>query len=271
MKHWLVAVITAVLVFSLSGTTASAASANPELPPKSGSFDYQLGQPYAPAQGVKIVARDSTAKPAPKAYNICYVNGFQTQPGELKKWPKKLLLKKSGKLVRDPGWPDEVLLNSSTRAKRKAIAAKLKPAIKRCKTRGFDAVEFDNLDSWTRSKGKLRKSNNVNLAKSLVRTTHAYGLAAGQKNTPQLGKTGKTKIKFDFAVAEQCLRYRECGAYTKVYGRSLVFDIEYADDLDLTWAKACARRDRPTRMILRDHNLVSPARDDYVFATCEVR
>lgn len=250
---------------------AKASKKKPKLPPPTGGFDYQLSRAYTPPAGVKIVARDSTDKPLKGAYNICYVNGFQTQPGELKSWPKKLLLTKNGKLFRDPGWPDEVLLNTSTKAKRKAIAKKLKPAIKRCKTRGFQAVEFDNLDSWTRSSGKLKKKHNVAMAKLLVKTAHGYGLAAGQKNTAELGKAGKKTIKFDFAVTEQCIRYRECSAYTKVYGRSRVFDIEYARDLDLTWAQACARTDRPTRVILRDHDLTTPASEDYVFDSCPVK
>ena len=132
----------------------------------------------------------------------------------------------------------------------------------------FDAVEFDNLDSWTRSKGKLKKKHNVAMAKLLVKTAHGYGLAAAQKNTPELGTAGKKTIKFDFAVTEQCIQYRECSDYTKVYGQSRVFDIEYAEDLDLTWAQACAHTDRPTRVILRDHDLTTPDNTAYVFAAC---
>src|SRR5690606_18115219 len=53
-----------------------------QLPPPNARFDYQLGGAYTPPGGVQIVSRDREATPAAGAYNICYVNGFQIQPGE---------------------------------------------------------------------------------------------------------------------------------------------------------------------------------------------
>ena len=38
---------------------------------------------------VGIVVRDRKARPAPGRYNVCYVNGFQTQPDERRFWTKK--------------------------------------------------------------------------------------------------------------------------------------------------------------------------------------
>src|SRR5690606_3848532 len=57
-----------------------------ELPPPDGEFDYQLGGAYEPPAGVQIVSRDRHDPPAPGLYNICYVNGFQSQPGEDNFW-----------------------------------------------------------------------------------------------------------------------------------------------------------------------------------------
>lgn len=37
-----------------------------------------------------VVVRDSTDMPEPGLYSICYVNGFQTQPGA--EWPVELLV-----------------------------------------------------------------------------------------------------------------------------------------------------------------------------------
>jgi hypothetical protein len=54
--------------------------------PAAAVADYQLGGPYPPPGGTKIVVRDSMVSPAPGFYNICYVNGFQTQPGERELW-----------------------------------------------------------------------------------------------------------------------------------------------------------------------------------------
>src|SRR3546814_6194319 len=71
----------------LAGCSGGPASASPELPPDGAAFDYQLGGAYPPPDGVEIVVRDRTAGPLEDAYSICYVNGFQTQPGEQDLWP----------------------------------------------------------------------------------------------------------------------------------------------------------------------------------------
>lgn len=52
------------------------------LPPPGGAFDYQLGGGYQPTPATRIMTRDRSDRPAAGLYNICYVNGFQTQPQE---------------------------------------------------------------------------------------------------------------------------------------------------------------------------------------------
>ncbi len=243
------------LALALSGCAASVTS--PSLPPTTGAFDYQLGGPYPPPDGVTVVVRDSTAEPAEGVYSICYLNGFQTQPGA--EWPDDLVLHNDGERVVDPEWPDEFLLDGSTDAKRAAIGERLAPAVDGCAESGFDAVEFDNLDSWTRSDGLLDEDDNVALAEVLVDLAHAAGLAAGQKNTPQLGERGP-QLGFDFAIVEECARYDECAAYTDVYG-DRVYAIEY-DGLD------CSDPQLPPMTVLRDLPLVPAGAPDYAYETC---
>ncbi|KTR38844.1 hypothetical protein NS263_12330 [Curtobacterium oceanosedimentum] len=239
--------------------------------PTAGLPDYQLGGGYTPPAGVTIVERDSTDRPAAGTYSICYVNGFQTQPGTLADWerraPSALLRDDAGQPVTDPGWPDEVLLDTRTAAERAVITKELSRSIARCADRGFAAVEFDNLDSWTRSGKRLTRSGNLALAKALVRLGHEHGLAVGQKNTPQLGEAGRESTGFDFVVAEECVQYEECSAYTDAYGERVI-DIEYADTLDRSWASVCRLRDRPAMTILRDRDLLPPSSDEYVFEHC---
>jgi hypothetical protein len=241
--------------------------------PTNTQFDYQLGGGYIPPTGVTIVSRDSTDKPAAGMYNICYVNGFQTQDYQKSYWlkhhPSLVLHYKSGKIMTDPGWPGEMIIDSSTAAKRTAIAAIMAKTTKGCATHGFDAVEYDNLDSYTRSHSKLTKSDNIKLATLYVKSAHADGLAAGQKNTTELGSAGKKTIHYDFAVAEECYKYHECAAYTKVYGAA-VLDIEYTDDLRGTFASDCASTKRPAMMILRDRDLTTPASKNYVYQACPI-
>lgn len=251
-------------------STSSAGDGYTNLP-TSGIPDYQLGGGYTPPSGVTIVERDSTDRPAPGTYGICYVNGFQTQPEAADAWlddhPSAVLRDDDGDPVSDPGWPDEMLLDTSTAAKRAEIVRVLTASVARCADRGFDAVEFDNLDSWTRSHGALTRADNLALAAALVRVGHEHGLAVGQKNTPQLGASGRKTTGFDFVVAEECAHYRECSAYTKAYGAHVI-DVEYADGADRSWDAVCADDDRPPMTILRDRDLVTPADDGYVFEHC---
>jgi hypothetical protein len=241
-----------------------------ELPTGEG-FDYQLGGSYTPPAGVEIVTRDSTSKPAAGLYNICYINGFQTQSQDKTFWLTKhstlVLRGASGQPIRDPGWPDEMILDVSTPAKRVAIATIMDKTIDLCKAKGFNAVEFDNLDSYSRSNKLFTLADDIAEAQLLVARAHTDRLAAGQKNTPELGSRGRDDIHFDFAVAEECYRYDECASYTRVYG-ARVLDIEYTDDLRGTFASACASKSIPAMTILRDVDLVTPSSKHYVYQSC---
>jgi hypothetical protein len=234
--------------------------------PANAVADYQLGGAYDPPAGTTVVVRDSTAAPAQGLYNVCYVNGFQTQPGVA--WPARLLVRNSkGKPLVDPDWPDEHLLDISSEKLRTAVLERLAVTIAECAHKGFDAVEFDNLDSFTRSKGALKHKDAVAFAELLVRAAHEQGLAAGQKNTPQLSDGERRRIGFDFVVSEECHRYDECSAYTRFYG-DRVINIEYGDDLRAPFADICADAATPRDTILRDRGLNPAQRAPYRYDHC---
>ncbi|MET1072880.1 MAG: endo alpha-1,4 polygalactosaminidase [Umezawaea sp.] len=243
-----------------------------QLPPLPGVLDYQLGAAYTPPAGVTIVTRDSTATPAPNIYNICYVNGFQTQPEEHDLWlnsRKDLLVTGSnGKPIVDPEWPDEFILDTSTAAKRTRLAAIADEAITRCSQRGFKGLEIDNLDSYGRSKGKLTVDHNLAYAKLLQQRAHALGLAIGQKNSAEVSARAHDEVGFDFAFAEECFAYEECADYSDEYG-SLVMDVEYTDNMpNGPFSTVCRSGDRPATTTLRDRELVGPGNGDYIYQHC---
>ena len=255
---------------SISPTPTPTAAYTPtgtlDPPPEGAAFDYQLGGGYTPPAGVTVVVRDSTDSPAEGYYNICYVNGFQGQPDA--GWPDVLVLHDaSGDVVYDPDWPDEAILDISTPDNRQAIAARLAVTIAGCAAAGYQAVEFDNLDSYTRSDGAFDLQDSIALARLLVQSAHEAGLAAGQKNTVELGESGRTLVGFDFAVAEECQAFGECADYTAVYGQR-VFDIEYRGALSGTFAEVCADPSRPPATILRDRDLVPKGESGYVYQRC---
>jgi hypothetical protein len=215
--------------------------------------DYQLGGAYPLPNGVGIVARDRSAAPAPGAYNICYVNAFQTQPGSLRWWRAKhpgLVLP-----VKDAAWGEWLLNTRRPRALAKVVGR----WIDGCAAAGFQAVEPDNLDSWTRSDGSLTRADNVRYAKLLIRRAHAAGLAIAQKNAASLAG----QRLFDFAVVEECQRYDECATFTHAYGTQVI-EIEYRRR---DFEAACSTRSIP--IVYRDRLLRTPAQKGYRFDRCQ--
>lgn len=257
----------------LSACTADTGASEGPLP--EGGFDYQLGGSYPSPEGVTTVVRDSSAEPEPGLYSVCYVNGFQTQPGELDRWleeaPDLLLRDADGELVEDPGWPDELLLDTSTPEGREQIAVILSATVDRCADAGFDAVEFDNLDSHLRSGGLLTVDDNLALATELVVLAHDRGLDAAQKNAAEEAERGGDEAGFDFAVVESCAAWSECAEYTDAYGPDNVLAVEYPEDLEdagLTFDEVCGDSAVPPRTVLRDLELVAADAPGYVYDTC---
>lgn len=234
------------------------------LPTANAPMDYQLGEAYPPPEGVTWVSRDRNASPAPGIYNVCYVNGFQTQPDERDFWdehPDLLLRDDDGDPVIDPDW-DEIILDVTTPEKRTELAAIVGGWIEGCATDGFDAVEIDNLDTYSRSGDRVSEDDAVAFMRMLSDRAHALGLAIAQKNsTDVLDRVDE--MDTDFAIAEECNRYDECDAYQAVYG-DLVYVIEYRDQ---DFERGCA--DFPELSIVRrDLNLVGPSAGAYRFDGC---
>lgn len=248
-----------VAVAALLATTAPARALTVPI----GKFDYQLGGAYPPPSGVTFVVRDRHDAPAAGAYNACYVNGFQAQEDERSWWdanhPDLLLRDAHGNVVVEAGW-NEALLDISTSAKRAALLTIEGGWIDQCATDGFKAVDPDNLDSYTRSHGLLTASHAIAFANLLIGRAHQDNLAIDQKNTVELAG----RMPFDFAVAEQCQKYKECGGYQKVFGGNIL-ELEYTDK---AFNAACASTTRNWPVVRRDVNLVPKGKAKYVYRSC---
>ncbi|MET7886934.1 endo alpha-1,4 polygalactosaminidase [Streptomyces avermitilis] len=232
------------------------------LPPLHAGFDYQIGGAYRPPSGVRIVSRDRATSPAPGLYNVCYVNAFQAQPSERGQWPADLLLRDArGKVVIDRDW-DEPLLDIGTAAKRKRVAARVNRWIDGCAAKGFDAVEPDNYDSYTRSRHLLTAQDAIAFISLLSAHAHARHLAIAQKNTVELAGVRK-KAGLDFAVAEECGAYDECGAYAKAFD-DRVLVIEYTNS---GLRKARSGYGDRLSIVRRDVLVSTPGSADYVRRT----
>jgi hypothetical protein len=257
-----------VLTMTGCGTGGAPVSTRSADFPTGGAVDYQLGGSYEPPEGVTVVTRDSLEDPAEGVFSICYVNGFQSQPGELEEWSEAgLVLLDGNKPVNDVNWPDEYLLDTRLESNRAAIAEKLAPIIRSCAQKGFDAIEFDNLDSDTRSGGLLDVQGNTDLARRLLAVAHDAGLLAGQKNAAERAIELGPRVGFDFAVAEECAAFNECGDYAMAYGDAVI-DIEYTDAIPEGFDAVCEHPDTPALTVLRDRDLTTPDSSDYAYDRC---
>ena len=253
----------AALVGALFVPSATTQAASVQLPPTHAGFDYQIGGAYTPPAGVKVVTHDHTASPAAGLYNICYVNAFQAQSGAEGEWASDLLLRDSaGKVVYDKDW-NEALLDITTDAKRQRIADQIGTQINGCRDKGFQAVEPDNYDSYTRSGKRLTANNAQAFIKLLSARAHADGLAIAQKNTSELA-ANRTANGLDFAVAEQCGQYRECGDYTSAFGNNVIV-IEYTDT---GRSRACSGWGGTLSIVQRDMDVRPAGSSGYVRKTC---
>jgi hypothetical protein len=236
-----------------------------ETPTPNQPLDYQLGGGYEPPAGVTIVSRDRNDEAALGLYNICYVNGFQIQPDEEAFWleqhPDLVLRDGNGDPVIDADW-DEMLIDTSTQAKRDAVLDIVGEWIEDCRFDDFAAIEIDNLDSYSRSQGLLTEDNNVAMMAAFSGHAHQFSLASAQKNSAELvGR--RAEMHTDFVVAEECNRYDECDVYTAAYGDQ-VYVIEYRqEDFDA----GCAAFPNLS-IVLRDRNLVTPAQAAYLYDGC---
>ncbi|ADG72997.1 conserved hypothetical protein [Cellulomonas flavigena DSM 20109] len=240
------------------------------LPEPGARFEYQIGGPDAPADDTVVVVRDSTAAPTGR-YDVCYVNGFQTQPSEtdrLLRTEPELVLHHAGEPVRDDGWPDEVLYDLTRADLRARVLERVGKVVDGCAAAGFDAVEVDNLDSYTRSLGLIAPADTLAYVALLVERAHAAGLAFAQKNTAEL-TTEVRALGADLVVAEECREWEECDVYTSVY--PVVLDVEYDR---ASFDAACAEQsDAVTRLpgltvVLRDRDVSPRSAPGSVHAAC---
>ncbi|MEU6776037.1 endo alpha-1,4 polygalactosaminidase [Streptomyces sp. NPDC046759] len=238
----------------------AAQPATVRLPPRGAGFDYQIGGAYPPPKGVRIVGRDRSDAPAPGLYNVCYVNAFQAQPEERSSWPADLLLRDAhGRVVVDEDW-NEALLDIRTPARRARVARRVNQWTDGCAQKGFDAVEPDNYDSYTRSRHLLTADDATAFMTLLSRHAHARQLAVAQKNTAELAGV-RRRAGLDFAVTEECGQYGECGVYAKAFAGRVV-DVEYTD---AGFRSALAGWGDRLSIVRRDRDVSTPRSKKYVF------
>lgn len=105
-----------------------------------------------------------------------------------------------------------------------------------CKSKGYDAIDFDNVDGYTQQSGfAISAAEQLTYNKYLAAQVHNCGLAAALKNEgAQLASLWQD---FDFSVNEQCNEFAECADYKTYFinNNKAVFQVEY----NLTQSQFC--------------------------------
>lgn len=197
------------------------------VPAPSTTFQWQLTGDVEPMSGTQLYDIDMFENTAAKvaqlhstgAHVACYIDA-----GSWEKWRPDAGQFPASVLGKSNGWPGERWLDVRKIAVLMPIMDK---RLDQCASKGFDAVEFDNVDGYTNRTGfPLTGSEQLAYNRRLAHDAHARSLAVALKNdteqVPQLAGT------FDFALVEECFQYRECGAYTPfVQAGKAVFETEY--------------------------------------------
>jgi hypothetical protein len=173
---------------------------------------------------------------------VCYVNA-----GAWEDWrPDAARYPEATKGSSLEGWPGERWLDIR---RLDLLAPILADRVELCRSRGFDGIEFDNVDGYANASGfDLSEADQLAFNRWLATAAHGRGLAVGLKNALEL--VVELEPDFDFAIVEQCFAYRECQLTRPfVHAGKPVLDIEYR----LARRAFCSRAKRLGIEAMRKH------------------
>ncbi len=205
--------------------------------------------PYLPVTMIELDGFDTPAATVAALHRtlrgrgvVCYIDAgtWENWRPDASQFPPGLLG------LPDSGWPGERWLDIAKYPG--ALARIMRARVQMCKDKGFNAVDFDNVDGYTNDTGfPLTAADQLRYDVFLANLAHQFGLSVALKNDEQ--QIPVLLPYFDFAVDEQCFQYAECTtAQNGGYGLDeftragkAVFDIEYT--LRLSQFCPAAKRD----------------------------
>jgi hypothetical protein len=125
-----------------------------------------------------------------------------------------------------PGWPGERWLD----IRRIDLLAPIMGArLDRCRTKGFDSVEPDNIDGYANDTGfALTYADQLRYNRWLAEEAHARGLSIGLKNDEE--QVGDLLDLYDWALTEDCFADGWCDEMAPFVDAGVaVFAAEYTD------------------------------------------
>ena len=129
---------------------------------------------------------------------VCYID-----VGTWENWRSDAAQFPASVLGSSNGWPGEKWLD----IRQLSILEPIMTArMQMCVTKGFDALEPDNIDGYTNGTGKpLTAQDQLTYNEWIATEAHALGLSVGLKN--DIDQTAQLAPYFDWALDEQCNQY----------------------------------------------------------------
>jgi hypothetical protein len=151
---------------------------------------------------------------------VCYISAgsWENWRRDADDFPGKVLGNKLD------GWAGERWLDIRERDILRPI---MRERIEMCAAKGFDAMEFDNVDGYSNSSGfNLSGVDQLAYNRMLARIAHNKGLSAALKN--DVDQVNALEEDFDFAINEECFNYDECGKLSDfIDADKAVLHVEY--------------------------------------------
>jgi hypothetical protein len=173
---------------------------------------------------------------------ICYIDA-----GTWENWRPDASQFPSSVKGKSNGWPGEVWLDIRNLS---IIGPLLQHRMDMCKSRGYDGVEFDNVDGYSNDSGfPLKASDQLTFNSWLANEAHKRGLSVALKNDPEQAKT--LLPYFDWELDEECFNYNECDSFLPfIQAGKAVMEVEY----DLDTSAFCPQANKMNFNSLKKHH-----------------
>ena len=158
------------------------------------------------------------------------------------------------------GWPGENWLDIRSQAVKDIMSARLDMIV----SKGFDAVEPDNIDGYSNSTGfPLTAQNQLDYNEWIAATAHSKGLSVGLKN--DIEQVSALEPYFDWCLNEESYKYNEYQSLSDfVDNGKAVFEIEYGSSTP----QAATMNNLHINSMTRDLDLVAPGNNGYKRLPC---
>ena len=221
--------------------SAGLAWSAPWVPPPGTSFEWILQNytgtiPAAKAVDIDLFDTPKAQVTALKANGkkvICYVS-----VGSWENWrPDKNAFPASVKGKPLDGWPGERWLDIRNIS---VLGPILAARLDLCKSKGFAAVEPDNLDGFQADTGfPLKRADAVRFIRWFAAQAHQRDLSVGLKNVPEL--VPDLLGSMDWALTEDCFDQGWCASLKPfITAGKAVFTVEYTDT-GINFAAFCTK------------------------------